>query len=241
MLAIERIGVFYGDIQALWDVSLAVHNGEIVTIIGSNGAGKSTILKTVCGLLKPGTGSITYNDLRTDGLPPHKIVEKGICMVPEGRGLFPEMTVFEHLELGAFLPKARTLRHKTIDWVYDIFPILKIRAKQLACILSGGEQQMLAIARALMSQPNLLILDEMSLGLAPVVVEKISEIILQINQSKGAAILLVEQNVNVALDLANRGYIMENGRIIGEGKAKDLSDNNDIKNAYLGVDPYLKG
>jgi len=241
MLTVDRISVSYGDLQALWDVSLVIDDGEIVTLIGSNGAGKTTTLRAICGLLKPTKGSISYRDIRTEQLPPHKIVEFGICMVPEGRGLFPEMTVLEHLELGAFLPQARNGRHRTMEWVYDIFPILKSRAAQLAVTLSGGEQQMLAIARALMSQPSLLILDEMSLGLAPVMVDTLSEVIRHINQSKNTAIFLVEQNVNVALDLANRGYIVENGRIVGEGKSNILRESEDIKEAYLGAGTVLKG
>lgn len=241
MLTVDHISVFYGDLQALWDVSLFIADGEIVTLIGSNGAGKTTTIRAICGLLKPRKGSINYRGIHTEQLLPHKIVEHGICMVPEGRGLFPEMTVLEHLELGAFLPQARDGRHKTIEWVYHIFPILKARAAQIGGTLSGGEQQMLAIGRALMSQPSLLILDEMSLGLAPVIVETLYQVIRHINESKNTGIFLVEQNVNVALDLANRGYIIENGRIVGEGKAKILRESEEIKDAYLGVGTVLKG
>lgn len=241
MLTVDHINVFYGDLQALWDVSLLIGDGEIVTLIGSNGSGKTTILRTLCGLLKPRNGTIVYRGIHTEQLSPHKIVEHGICMVPEGRGLFPEMSVLEHLELGAFAFKARHSRHKTLEWVYHIFPILKSRASQRGGTLSGGEQQMLAIGRALMSQPSLLILDEMSLGLAPVIVETLSQVIQQINESKKTTIFLVEQNVTVALDLANRAYIIENGRIVGEGEAKALRESGEIKDAYLGVGTVLKG
>ena len=235
MLEISNIDVYYGDLQALWDVSLTVGDGEIVALIGSNGAGKSTTLKTISGLLKPRSGSISYNGIRLDKLPAHKIVELGISMVPEGRRLFPEMSVLENLEVGAYVSRARKAKDETISWVYHVFPVLKDRASQAAGTLSGGEQQMLAIGRALMSQPKLLLLDEMSLGLAPLVVQDISRVINQINKSKGITILLVEQNVRLALALANRAYIMENGRIVNQGDAKALLSSESVKDAYLGV------
>lgn len=235
MLKIDQIDVYYGDLQALWDVSLTVQEGEIVTLVGSNGAGKTTTLKTVSGLLKPKTGSITYDGVRLDKLPPHKIVELGICMVPEGRGLFPEMSVLENLEVGAFLSKARQVKDESLSWVHEIFPVLKERAKQEARALSGGEQQMLAIGRALMSRPKLLLLDEVSLGLAPLVVQSISRVIKQLNESNGITILLVEQNIRMALQLADRGYIIETGRIAGQGDAKALVNDERVKQAYLGI------
>ncbi|MDH5696192.1 MAG: ABC transporter ATP-binding protein [Dehalococcoidia bacterium] len=240
MLEISNIDVYYGDFQALWDVSLAVGDGEIVTLIGSNGAGKSTILKTISGLLKPKTGSITYDGIRLNRLPAHKIVELGICMVPEGRRLFPQMSVLENLEVGAFLSQARQVKGDTLNWVYEIFPVLRERAKQPAGTLSGGEQQMLAIARGLMSQPKLLLLDEMSLGLGPLLVQDISRVISEINKLKGITIFLVEQNVRLALALADRGYILENGRIVDQGDAKVLWSSDSVKNAYLGVGPVTE-
>jgi len=235
MLEVSNIDVYYGDLQALWDVSLAIGDGEIVTLIGSNGAGKSTTMKTISGLLKPKTGSITYNGIRLDRLPVHKIVELGICVVPEGRRLFPQMSILENLEVGAFLSQAREVKGTTLSWVYEIFPVLKERAKQPAGTLSGGEQQMLAIARGLMSQPKLLLLDEMSLGLGPLLVKDIVRVIKQINKLKRITIFLVEQNVRMALALADRGYILENGRIVDEGDAKALLGNQSVKDAYLGV------
>lgn len=236
MLEVSNVDVYYGDLQALWDVSLAIGDGEIVTLIGSNGAGKSTTLKTISGLLKPRVGSIRYNGIPLDKLPPHKIVELGICMVPEGRRLFPQMTVLENLEVGAFLGQARRVRDDTLRWIYGIFPILKQRANQLAGTLSGGEQHMLAIGRALMSQPKLMLLDEMSLGLAPVLVQNIARAIKEVNRARGITIFLVEQNVRLALALADRGYIVENGRVVGEGTAKTLLSSQSVKDAYLGVE-----
>jgi len=234
MLEISKIDVYYGDLQALWDVSLTLGDGEIVALIGSNGAGKSTTLRTVSGLLKPRSGSINYNGIRLDKLPAHSIVELGISMVPEGRRLFPEMSVLENLEVGAFFSQARKAKDKTINQVYQIFPVLKDRASQTAGTLSGGEQQMLAIGRALMSQPKLLLLDEMSLGLAPLLVHSLSQVIRQISKS-GVTIFLAEQNVRMALALADRGYIMENGRIVDQGEAKLLLRSDHVKRAYLAL------
>ena len=234
MLEISKIDVYYGDLQALWDVSLTLGDGEIVALIGSNGAGKSTTLRTVSGLLKPRSGSINYNGIRLDKLPAHSIVELGISMVPEGRRLFPEMSVLENLEVGAFFSQARKAKDKTINQVYQIFPVLKDRASQTASTLTGGEQQMLAIGRALMSQPKLLLLDEMSLGLAPLLVHSLSQVIRQISKS-GVTIFLAEQNVRMALALADRGYIMENGRIVDQGEAKLLLRSDHVKRAYLAL------
>jgi len=240
MLEISHIDVYYGDLQALWDISLTIEEGEIVTLIGSNGAGKSTIMKTVSGLLKPKTGSVSFEGTRLDKLPAHQIVELGICMVPEGRRLFPQMTVLENLEVGASIREAKKVRYDTLSWIYELFPILSERAKQKAGTLSGGEQQMLAIGRALMSQPRLLLIDEMSLGLSPLLVEEISQALKDINKSKKLTIFLVEQDVNVALSMADRGYIVENGSIQDQGDARALLRSERIKEAYLGTSPLEK-
>ena len=240
MLEISNIDVYYGDLQALWDISLTVGGGEIVTLVGSNGAGKSTIMKTISGLLKPKTGSISFEGIRLDKLPAHRIAEVGISMVPEGRRLFPQMTVLENLEVGASISAVRNVRYDTLRWIYEIFPVLKERAKQRAGTLSGGEQQMLAIGRALMSQPRLLLIDEMSLGLAPFVAQEISQVIKDINKSRKLTIFLVEQDVNMALSMADRGYIIEHGRIQSQGAARALLCSERIKEAYLGISPVEK-
>jgi len=239
MLKITNLDVYYGEFQTLWDISLDVGEREIVALIGSNGAGKSTILKSIAGLVSPRKGNILFNGKSLVNLPAYKIVELGISLVPEGRRLFLEMDVQENLEIGAYNYQARR-KKETLEWVYEIFPVLKERAKQPAGTLSGGEQQMVAIGRALMSKPRLLLIDEMSQGLAPIIVQNISGILKSINKINGAAILLVEQNVHLALALAQRGYIIENGRIAGYGEAKDLKENASIKNAYLGITP-VKG
>lgn len=235
MLELSGLDIYHGDLQALWGVSLTVRDREITTLIGSNGAGKSTTLMAITGLLRPSKGSILFDGTRIDKLAAHKIVELGISMVPEGRRLFPEMSVRQNLEIGAFIGKARRAKYETMDWIYEIFPILKARAEQQASTLSGGEQQMLAIGRALMSQPKLLLVDELSLGLAPVVVEKISDVLKEINKSRGIGIFLVEQNVQMALELADIGYIIENGRIVGQGEAEALLESEEVKEAYLGI------
>jgi branched-chain amino acid transport system ATP-binding protein len=235
MLEISGLDVFYGDLQALWDVSISIDEGKIVTLVGSNGAGKSTVMKAITGLLKPKSGKIIFRGTRIDRLPPHRIVESGICMVPEGRRLFPGMSVRENLEVGASPKSARKIRNNTISWVYKVFPVLKERSEQQAGTLSGGEQQMLAIGRALMSNPKLLMIDEMSLGLSPVVVQDLSRIIKEINLSKKLTILLVEQDVQLALSLGDRGYIIENGRIVGQGICSDLLCDEQVKEAYLGI------
>lgn len=197
-------------------------------------------MKAIAGQLKLKSGKITFNNIRIDNLPPHRIVESGICMVPEGRRLFPAMSVRENLEVGASPKSARKLRNITLAWIYEIFPILKEREKQQAGTLSGGEQQMLAIGRALMSNPKLLLIDEMSLGLSPVVVQDISRVIKTINQSKKLTVLLVEQDVQLALSLADEGYIIESGRIVGQGKSSDLLNNEQVKEAYLGINALKK-
>jgi branched-chain amino acid transport system ATP-binding protein len=219
----------------LWDVSVTVEDGRIVTLVGSNGAGKSTLMQSITGLVKPKTGSISFGGIRIDKLPAHRIVDAGICLVPEGRRLFPRMTVLENLEVGASVKAARKARQQTIEWVYEIFPILKMRSKQKAGALSGGEQQMLAIGRALMSKPKLLLIDEMSLGLSPLAAQTISQVIKRLNESARVAILLVEQDVQLALTMADWGYVMENGRIIGQGEAKKLLCSREITEAYLGM------
>jgi len=235
MLEIEQIDVYRGDIQILWSVSLAAEDGKITALLGSNAAGKTTLLMTISGLIKPLRGRIRLKGNQIDKQPVHKIVELGVSMVPEGRRLFPEMSVFENLELGAFTRKAREAKDQMIEEVFGIFPILKTRKIQMAGTLSGGEQQMLAIARALMSQPKLLLIDELSLGLAPLIMQNISETIKQINITRGLTIFIVEQNVFMTLEMADYGYILENGRIVGEGETKKLLESEEVKNAYLGT------
>ncbi|RJR29654.1 MAG: ABC transporter ATP-binding protein [Desulfobacteraceae bacterium] len=235
MLSVDHIDAYYGDFQVLWGVSLVVKEREVVSLVGANGAGKSTVLKSISGMLKPRRGKIEFQNARLDQKRAHKIVEMGICMVPEGKRLFPDMSVLENLEIGAYLSRARRVREKTLDWVYDIFPRLKERTGQPARTLSGGEQQMLAIGRALMSLPKILLLDEITLGLSPLIVENIFEVIKQINESSGIAILLVEQNVVLALELAETGYIIENGRIVGKDNAKVLLEDERVKDAFLGL------
>lgn len=235
MLEVDKIDVYYGDLKALWEVSLTVEDGEIVVLFGSNGAGKSTTLRTLCGLLRPATGSISFNGLSLIEQPVHKIVELGIGMVPEERKVFRGMTVLENLELGAFLGSARQVKDTTMNWIYEVFPVLKERRKQKAGTLSGGEQQMLLISRALMSQPKLLLVDELSFGLAPMLVQNLFRIMRQIHESTGISILLVEQNVRMALELSDRGYIIENGSIVGEGKAQDFLSSQQVKDAYFGI------
>jgi len=235
MLEIRNLDVFYGDLQALWGVSMTIEEGKTVALVGSNGAGKSTLMQAITGLTKPGAGTIMLDGIRIDKLPPHRIVESGICMVPEGRRLFPHMTILENLEVGASVRNARRARHKTMEFVTEIFPILKERAKQKAGTLSGGEQQMLAIGRALMSKPRLLLIDEMSLGLSPVASQAIAQILSDLNKSHGLTILLVEQDIQLALSQSHTGYVIENGHIVGSGEAKDLLCSEEIKEAYLGM------
>jgi branched-chain amino acid transport system ATP-binding protein len=235
MLEINRLDVFYGDLQALWGVSLEIAESQVVALVGSNGSGKSTLMQAITGMVKPRMGSIVFDGVRLDRLHVHKIVEFGVSMVPEGRKLFPQMTIMENLEVGASVKAARRRRKETLDLVFETFPILERRAGQKAGTLSGGEQQMLAIGRALMSQPRLILIDEMSLGLSPVAAQTISEVIVGLNRSSGLAILLVEQDVQMALSMAHRGYVIENGRVIREGQANDLLGSDEIKEAYLGM------
>jgi branched-chain amino acid transport system ATP-binding protein len=234
MLEVKNIDVFYGDAQALWDVSLTVKEGEIVTLLGANGAGKSTTLRTISGLLKPKKGSVILSGVRLDQIAPHQIILHGLSHVPEGRRLFPNMTVWENLSVGAYIPPAWKDRSAPIEEMMEIFPILKERRDQLAGTLSGGEQQMCAIARAMVSRPKVLLLDEPSLGLAPVIVEKIFEVAQQINR-KGVTVLLVEQNAHIALQIAHRGYVIETGHVVIEGEANRLIQDDYIKQAYLGL------
>jgi len=233
MLDVKNIDVYYDDAQALWDVSFSVNQGEIVTLVGSNGAGKSTTLKAISGLVPPSSGEIRLEGNRIDRTPAHSIVEMGIAQIPEGRRLWPGLSVQENLELGAYIPAARAVRGETMEWVFQLFPLLRKRRSQLAGTLSGGEQQMLAIGRGLLSRPKLLILDEPSLGLAPLLVDEVFETIQKIN-GEGMTILLVEQNVNVALAISNRGYVLETGRIVISGSGKELLADDHVKTAYLG-------
>ena len=234
LLKVDGINVFYGDLQALWDLSFEVKEKETVAIIGSNCAGKTTTLNTISGILRPRTGSIEFLGHRIDELPPHRIVELGIAQTPEGRQLFPSMTVMENLEMGASVPEAWRNKDRTMEWVFELFPRLEERRTQMAGTLSGGEQQMLAIGRGLMSMPKLLMLDEPSLGLAPMLVLKTFEMIERIRK-EGVSILIVEQNVHHALELADRGYVIETGKITIEGESKELMDNEHVKTAYLGL------
>jgi branched-chain amino acid transport system ATP-binding protein len=218
----------------IWSVSFEVNRGEIVALLGSNGAGKSTILNTVSGLLTPASGRITFEDRRLDQVPAHKVIEHGIAQVPEGRRLFPEMTVRENLIMGSLTPKAKAKRNETIEWVFGLFPRLREREKQMAGTLSGGEQQMLAVGRGLMALPKLIMLDEPSLGLAPILVAEIFNIIERIQQ-EGVTVLVVEQNTKHTLEICHRGYVLENGRVVLDGTGEELLDNEHVKQAYLGI------
>ena len=233
MLKVEEINAYYGDLQALWGISMQVNEGELVALVGPNGAGKTTTLRVITGLLKPASGSIRLHDHHLGKESAHKIVELGISHVPEGGRIFTGMSVLENLELGAFVAKARRVKDQSLEWVYEIFPRLEERKDQRAGTLSGGERQMLAIGRALMSKPRLLLLDEPSFGLAPLLVEHIFEMIREIN-GQGVTVLLVEQNVRAALELADRAYVIENGRVVGQGVHEDLLSFESVRSAYLG-------
>lgn len=234
MLELKNVNTFYGNIQALRDVSLTVNDGEIVSLIGANGAGKSTTLMTICGINRPRQGEILWNGSPIQNLAPHEIVSLGISQVPEGRLIFPDLSVAENLELGAFLRKDQAEVRQDMDYVFDLFPILAQRRKQTGGTLSGGEQQMLAISRALMARPRLLLLDEPSLGLAPIIIQQIFSIIQRVNQT-GTTVFLVEQNANQALRIADRGYVMENGRIVMQDTAQALLESPQVRKAYLGI------
>ena len=231
ILEIKDLNVSYGGIKAVKDISFHVEEGEIVTLIGANGAGKSSTLRSIVGLEKPESGSILFNGKEIASLPTDRIVVEGITLVPEGRRVFSDLTVLENLKIGAYMRKDAL--DEDIKWVYDLFPRLKERSWQLAGTLSGGEQQMLAIGRALMSRPKLIMMDEPSLGLAPIIVQGVFDIIREINK-QGVTILLVEQNANMALKAAHRAYVMETGRITLSGTGKELAENEEIKAAYLG-------
>jgi branched-chain amino acid transport system ATP-binding protein len=236
MLKVEHLDAQYGDLQVLWDLSLDIEQGELVALIGSNGAGKSTLLRVITGLLPPTRGRLTYKGTLLNGLSSHEIVNLGISMVPEGRRVFPKMTVLANLEMGAFPGQARKEKGKSLQKVYEIFPILKKRAAQFAGSLSGGEQQMLAVGRALMSKNEFFLLDEMSLGLAPIIVQNLFDVVTQINQT-GISILIVEQNVPVTLRIATRAYVMESGRIVKHDRGEALLNDPYVKEAYLGIEP----
>lgn len=233
LLELNGINAGYGDVQILWDVSLHVDEGEVVALVGSNGAGKSTILKVISGILAPMSGQILFAGADITPLPSEQIVARGIIQVPEGRRLFPEMSVEENLLMGAYARRDDGIQ-KDLRWVYDLFPILDERRRQEAGSLSGGEQQMCALARGLMGRPKLLLIDEMSLGLAPIIVDDLIEIVAQINQ-QGTTVLLVEQDVQVALEQANRGYVLEVGHVVMEGPARNLLEEPRVREAYLGI------
>ena len=233
MLRIDDLKVRYGGIEAVKGISLSVPEGKIVTLIGANGAGKSTTLRTIAGLVKPAEGRIRLQAEDLTGLSPDKIVSKGITLVPEGRHVFPDLTVLENLKIGAYLRKDNDGLEHDLEWVFELFPRLKERSWQAAGTLSGGEQQMLAVGRALMSRPKLLMMDEPSLGLAPIIVRGIFDIIKEINR-KGVTVLLIEQNANMALQIADVGYVLETGRITLSGPGRELLTNEQVKKAYLG-------
>jgi branched-chain amino acid transport system ATP-binding protein len=234
MLRVEHIDAGYGEIQVLWDVSFHVAEKEFVVLVGANGAGKSTIMRTISNIVTPARGKIRFLDHRLDQVTPHKIVEFGIAHVPEGRQLFPEMSVMENLELGSLVTEAKAKRKESLEWVLELFPRLRERRKQLAGTLSGGEQQMCAIARGLMSRPKMIMFDEPSLGLSPLLTKEIFRLTLKIHE-QGLTILMVEQNVKQTLAICDRAYVLENGRIVLEGKGKELLENQKVKQAFLGI------
>ncbi len=233
LLEVENIHSYYGNIHALMGISLKIEEGEVVTLIGSNGAGKTTTLRSIHGVLPPREGKIVFRGEEIQGKPAHDMIEKGIAQSPEGRKIFPRMSVLENLEMGAYHRSDRSGIQQDMDRVYDLFPRLKERARQEAGTMSGGEQQMLAIGRALMGRPKLLLLDEPSMGLAPVLVERIFQTIEEINR-QGTTILLVEQNANVALEVATRGYVLETGKIVNAASAEKLREDPKVREAYLG-------
>ncbi|MCL5960972.1 MAG: ABC transporter ATP-binding protein [Chloroflexi bacterium] len=234
MFELRRVEVAYGSVPVLWDVSLKVEEGEIVSLLGANGAGKTTTLKTAVGLLRPRAGSVYFQGERISGLPPHRVIERGIALVPEGRMPFPQMTVRENLELGASTSRGRKQAQSSLEWVYSLFPRLKERESQEAGTLSGGEQQMMVIGRALMSRPKLLMLDEPSLGLAPAVVLRLFDLVKELRK-EGVTILLVEQNVYQALRVSDRAYVLENGANLLHGESAKLLEDEKIRSSYLGL------
>jgi branched-chain amino acid transport system ATP-binding protein len=234
MLEVSNIDIFYSKVQVLWGVSLKIEKGEIVALVGSNGAGKTTLLNTVSGLLRPASGSIEFLGRRIDGLPPHAIVELGISHIPEGGKVFADMSVHENLDMGAYPHHAWKIKEETLKQVYGIFPILKERKGQLARTLSGGERQMLAMGRGLMSRPKLCVLDEPSYGLAPMFVKEVFQIIKSLREQE-ITVLLIEQNVLRTLEIADRAYVLENGRVVLEGTGTELLQSDYVRKAYLGI------
>ena len=234
MLEVKHINAYYGRIQALWDVTLRIEEGEIVALVGANGAGKSTTLNVISGLLHPDSGSIEFLGQRIETLAPQQIIALGISHIPEGRRLFPDMTIKENLELGAYMSSAWGKREERIEWIYEVFPVLKARSKQLAKTLSGGEQQMLSIGRGIMTEPKLCMLDEASYGLSPLMAKNILAVMRKL-RDEWMTILLIEQNIKAALDVADRAYVMENGRPVLEGTSESLLQNEHVKVAYLGL------
>ncbi len=234
MLKVESLSVFYGKAQALWDVSIDVEEGSTTVVLGSNGAGKSTILNTLAGLLKPSSGNIIFEGRNINEYEPYQRVEMGLSLIPEGRRLFPYLTVKENLEIGAYGKRARADSRKSLEWVDSLFPVLRKRRKQLAGTLSGGEQQMVAIARGLMSKPKLLMLDEPSIGLAPIIVLEVFKLIREINDA-GVTVLLVEQDVYHTLKVAEKAFVLETGKVVMEGSGEELLKEENIKKAYLGL------
>lgn len=234
LLTVEGLAAGYGEAQALWDVSLKVGKGELIVLLGSNGAGKTTTLRSVQGVLKPMNGRVTFGGVEITGMPANRVTGMGLSLVPEGRGLFTTMTVEENLQLGAFSRRARRQMKENMSLVHELFPVLKERARQRAGSLSGGEQQMLAIGRGMMSDPGLLMLDEPSLGLAPIIVSKVFDT-LRVLKQRGITILLVEQNLEASISIADRGYLLDNGRITFEGRPGDFESNPALKESYLGL------
>jgi branched-chain amino acid transport system ATP-binding protein len=235
MLEIDAIDVAYGDVQVLYNVSMDIQEGELVAVIGANGAGKTTLLKTISGLLKPKNGAITFHEKRISDFESDRIVAEGIVQVPEGRLLFPEMTVRENLEMGAYLVRDSTVLKERFESVFEMFPILKERERQIASTMSGGEQQMLAVGRALMAFPKLMMFDEPSLGLAPKLVQTIFERVLHVNKELGVTVLLVEQNVQQSCEISDRAFVLENGEIVIQGPGPEMLDNEHVRRAYLGL------
>jgi branched-chain amino acid transport system ATP-binding protein len=235
MLQINGIDVYYGDVQVLKEISLDVQDKELVAVIGANGAGKTTLLKTISGLLKPREGSITFEGKRISGVEAHKLVSRGIIQIPEGRLLFSEMTVRENLEMGAFLVKEKAVKEERMDTVFQMFPVLQERQKQLAGTMSGGEQQMLAVGRGLMAGPKVMMFDEPSLGLSPKLVKQIFDLVLKINKELGVTVLLVEQNVQHSCQISDRAFVIENGEVVLSGAGTDMLENEHVRRAYLGL------
>ncbi|MGB7630136.1 MAG: ABC transporter ATP-binding protein [Candidatus Deferrimicrobium sp.] len=234
MLKVSGIDVYYGDLQVLWDLSFEVRDKEILVLVGANGAGKSTTLKTISGLLKPRKGSIEFDGVRLDQLSPDRVIGQGVVHVPEARRLFREMSVEENLVMGSLAPEARKKRNQTMEWVFELFPRMKERRKQPAGTMSGGEQQMCAIGRGLMALPKILMFDEPSLGLSPILVQDVFDIAKRINK-EGVTVMLVEQNVRQTLAMCDRAYVLENGRVVLQGTGNELSNDPHVKEAYLGI------